>query len=123
MRSGTFSWERNNAMKPDLGYDYNNTDGNVNNYNWPTEYFHNGSEVLNFTNIANHDCYRIYAYAAESRTYAIGTDLVNGVFSGFDLESVTPKYNEAHYSHSREFRSNIVDEKPYWERLKGDCRF
>ncbi len=123
LRKGTFSWERNNAMKPDLGYDYNDTDGNVNNYNWPSEYFHNGSDVLNFNDVANHHCYRIYAYAAESRTFAIGTDLVNGVFSGFDLESVTPKYDEAHYSHSRQFRSNIVDQKPYWERLKGDCRF
>ncbi len=35
----------------------------------------------------------------------------------FNLHSAPLSYNDAHYYHSREFRSNIVDEKAYWSQV------
>lgn len=123
LRRGMFSWERNNAMKPDLNYWYHEVDGVVDTYVWPNEYFFYddllpGFRVLSYPN----DRFEIYSYAAESRSFALGTDGVAG-FALFDLQNVPLPYNEAHYSHSRQLRSNIVDEEAYWRRVVENCGF
>ena len=74
--------------------------------------------MLAFTN----DTHEIFAYAAESRAAALGIQpSING-FTTFNLVAGLLKYTDAHYSHSRQFRSNIIEEKPYWIQLLTDCQ-
>ena len=65
--------------------------------------------------------YRIFAYCAESRSRTLGR-VRYGVagFTGWDLESAM-RYLDDHYSHSREFRSNIAAEWGFWEKVKANC--
>ena len=113
-------------MKPDLSHHYNEGDANVDTYitNLGDRFYYDNYVVpfdertLTFPD----NRFEIYAYAAESRTFAIGTDPVFG-FGMFNLRSAPLSYNDAHYCHSRQFRSNIVDEKPYWAQVMADCGF
>ena len=59
--------------------------------------------------------HRIFAYCAESRSVALGqtTALPAGFTENWDLQGVMGM-DDSHYSHSREFRSNVARESPYW---------
>ncbi len=67
--------------------------------------------------------YEVFSYCAESRVRALGA--IEGVagFQSFNLRSAPLNYNAEHYSHSRQFRSNAIDEYAYWHQLKIDCGF
>jgi len=60
------------------------------------------------------DTHEIFSYAAEARSKALGAQTELTYFSDFDIQSSPLNYDENHYSHSRQFRSNIIDEKTYW---------
>ena len=65
----------------------------------------------------------VFAYCAESRSKALGqAKLGVAGFTGFDLNA-TLKHDKTHYSHSREFRSNVAAEEPFWKRVFVDCGF
>ena len=66
------------------------------------------------------DTYRIFSFCARSRSPALGAvgTAVNGMESEIDLQTIG--FDWQHYSHSKEFRSNIVDEKKYWEKVADD---
>ncbi|MHB8790485.1 MAG: transglutaminase domain-containing protein [Desulfobulbaceae bacterium] len=66
------------------------------------------------------DRYKIFSYIAESRVKAMGTQSILPM-KNHDLHKLNFDYK--HYSHSRQFRSNIVSESPYWEKILGICRF
>ena len=44
-------------------------------------------------------------------------------YTNWDLQSEPLFYDKMHYSHSRQFRSNVVKENPYYEGVFKDCRF
>ncbi|MCP4110291.1 MAG: alpha/beta hydrolase [Desulfobacteraceae bacterium] len=67
------------------------------------------------------DRYEIFAFCAESRSLALGAQ--NGHVDGFDNEidlqdtELGLNYDNHHYSHSKQFRSNIIDERNYWQKV------
>jgi hypothetical protein len=67
--------------------------------------------------------YQIFAYCAESRSKALGKvrSSVTG-FESWDLNA-NMRYNNKRYSHSREFRSNVGMETPFWKNVMEDCGF
>ncbi len=107
-------------VKPGIGYGYN---GNVDSYdesnNNPSQFVKNGNPLaFGYSHDSNgmNDTYEILAYAARARAKPLGT---LPSISGFTHTNLTEfGYNKRHYSHSRQFRSNIVDEKQYWSRVK-----
>ena len=67
------------------------------------------------------DTYEILSYAAEAWGKPLGiVPSANGFTDNVDLNALV-QYNALHYSHSRQFRSNIIDEKQYWEKIKEIC--
>ena len=67
--------------------------------------------------------YNIFAYCAESRVRALGA-VANVIgFASFNLRDPPLNYNSQHYSHSRQFRSNVIDESGYWKQIKIDCGY
>ena len=86
-------------------------------------------ELLDFGDVVNNDRFRIFAYAAEARSFALGTiDPTNEAteirgFGSFALQTMPRPYDRKHYSHSRQLRSSIVDEGAYWARVMADCGF
>ena len=72
--------------------------------------------------------YEIFSFAAESRSRALGAVYASPVFAPVSF-TLTVKgsrdlaedgYSELSYSHSRQFRSNIVDEQYYWRSFVVD---
>lgn len=114
-------WDTNNSMKPGLlvgnNYDYDDTpDGPVfySKSSWPTP-----NLVLPFYEHQN----TIFAYVVRSRTRAIGAETVEVPLFNKHYNLFGWDYDDAHYSHSRQFRSNIVDEWPYWKAVIESCEF
>lgn len=118
-------WEVNNVLKPDgltpylFGYD-----GSEDHYQEGTDQFSRGPidnpyEVLSVTN--QRQRYMIFSYCDESRSRALG-QTANAEFNDWDLQA-NMGYDDQHYSHSREFRSNIADEWDFWFRVFGTCQF
>ena len=66
--------------------------------------------------------YVIFARCAESRSRALGAipESMAGFSTQRDLQGSGMWYDDAHYSHSREFRSNIIDEWQFWTNVKND---
>lgn len=63
------------------------------------------------------DTYAIFSYAAEAWGEPIGSLDMSGIFQdNINLENLLG-YDDNHYSHSRQFRSNIIAEKPYWQKI------
>ena len=95
------------------GYSYV---GSIDEYN--SDYCHFLYQKYTKLNLPE-DSYRIFSYCAESRSNALGAIERNvGNFDEkFLLRSRSLKYDRQHYSHSRQFRSTIVDEKPYWLKV------
>ena len=73
------------------------------------------------------ETYEIFSFAAEARSKALGA-LPAGSVKMFDtrheidLKKTPFSFNATHYSHSRQFRSNIVDEWAYWKQVIDDCQ-
>ncbi len=66
------------------------------------------------------DTYTIFSFCARSRSLALGA--VDTPVDGFTGETNLKNFgfDWQHYSHSRQFRSNIVDERVYWRRVARD---
>ena len=127
----TPGWEYNNKTKPDnsIGYGY---DGDPENY---SQDISNGGFYQDKLLSARRDLifpdhdFEIFSFNAESRTKALGAVLPFGAFLGLssnsentgsrDLENMF-SYDNKLYSHSRQFRSNIIDEQGYWRSLYTD---
>jgi len=125
------SWETNNDYKPDDwgGYYYIDHDSNIDTYNPNTEtpdagdYF--GCTTLSESRflIFSADVLEIFSYAAQARFGPLGVQPTMNAFTTFNLYGSPLNYDEQHYSHSRQFRSNIIDEAAYWQKLFDDCLF
>ncbi|GAB4334213.1 MAG: hypothetical protein Kow0089_03290 [Desulfobulbaceae bacterium] len=138
-------FELNNAYRPEYGMRFVNCDDDVANKNYDIfdanclvagvesgERFVNkylvdgdGYEPVLVTDILDidneMDRYKIFAYIVHSRKRALGTLDANG--GGFqsngnvNLNEAPIALDREHYSHSRQFRSNLVREKFYWGRV------
>lgn len=122
-------WERNNVIKPDgnAGYLFSYT-GSEFYYSEGVDHFFGGPKIEEepLSLAVEGDRYMIFGYAAESRSRALG-QTENGRFSGWNLETPVSLggmgYDRRHYSHSREFRSNIVAEWNFWQKVIEKCEF
>jgi hypothetical protein len=88
------------------------------------------NDTLEFENIDDLQRYKIFSYIAHSRKRALGTQNVTGsgftVANNVNLFEDPPElyeFDDRHYSHSRQFRSNIVNEKWYWKRVMEQSTF
>ena len=117
-------WEICNRMKPDqyVGYNFgyfpsSEPDAPYVDLSDQT-YFNRGTNRLSvYVDIQR---YQIFSYAAQCRSKALGQLNVTG-FAPSDLNYLFG-FNGAHYSHSREFRSDIVRELPFWGRIRDLMR-
>jgi hypothetical protein len=118
-------WAFNTMRKPDnwppylFGYL-----GSLNNYAFGGDIFFYttaGASTVVLNPAIDRDRYMIFAYCAESRVAALG-QVATTQFQNWDLNAAV-LYDDQHYSHSREFRSNVVKETPFWEKVVDDCQF
>ncbi|ABQ27194.1 Ig-like domain-containing protein [Geotalea uraniireducens] len=67
------------------------------------------------------DRYEIFSRIIQSRVKALGATSKTPL-KGFEKSRNLKKfgYDDKHYSHSKEFRSNIVDEQGYWKAIFSD---
>ena len=138
------SWHGNNCLKPDsagllhlfpwwieifvspekdLFYGYS---GKVDEYRQGKDRFYWNNPVMPFDQrilVFPKDRYEIFAFCAESRNRPVGTvtQSILGFDCEFDLIS-NLHYDEQHYSHSKEFRSNIINELDYWKQFLSDIK-
>lgn len=63
------------------------------------------------------DKYKIFAYIAESRVKALGTQIIGTIPSRSNINLENYGFDSKHYSHSKQFRSNIVSERNYWQKV------
>ena len=127
------SWEDNNAMRPNLGYGYY---GDKESYDVSKQYkknfFYKGHRaqsgiVLKFPNISdNHrsdqleDTHTIFSFIVQAWGRPIGTNDKTTCFSKHsNLQEIN--FGGDHYSHSKQFRSNIQTMGRYWEMVFDDC--
>lgn len=123
-------WELNNVLKPDgltpylFGYR-----GSTDRYREGLDQFARGATVDPYEVLSVADArqrYMIFSYCAESRSRALG-QAESSMFAGWHLRLPTQQggmgYDWQHYSHSRQFRSTIADEWPFWSRVFKDCEF
>ncbi len=102
--------------------------GDLNAYAPPTDRFYKdddsigGTRTLSFPN----NRFEIFARCAQSRSRALGAvDVDVTGFTSRDLHIDGDwglHYDEQHYSHSREFRSNIINEWTYWKSVGFDFK-
>jgi hypothetical protein len=109
-------WQLDQQTKPDSDYGYERGGFGAMRGFWRDRGL--GATWLTFPG----DRYEIFAWAAESYSYALGAQWVAGVVSrNIDL-SVDPfNYGQAHKFHSGQFRGTNAARRHYWERLLIDC--
>jgi len=112
-------WRDTNILRPNnlKGFHYSEGDSNLNTY-YPDlgDAFKQNLTKLSLSK--QKERYKIFAQCSESRSLTLGatTGNVNGFSGYFDL-SKNIGYTGQHYSHSREFRSNIIDENQFWAEV------
>ena len=117
----------NNNLKPDGMPPYHfQYSGSTTNYTEGVDEFYRQAVIYVSAHQTLHlmnetERYRIFAYCAESRSRTLGrvTGNVTG-FTEWNLRSAMG-YEDDHYSHSREFRSNIAAERDFWIKVKANC--
>lgn len=117
-------WENNNEMKPDYAYWNTDGDSNVDSYAPASgDRFYFDNVLVPFderTMVIPADRFEIFARIVESRSRALGRESsVSGFGTARNLQNWG--YDAAHYSHSREFRSNVADEWLFWSTFFGDA--
>lgn len=121
---GARAWQLNNELKPDYAYWNTDGDSNIDSYEPASGdrfYFNNALLPFGERTITIPDQrFEAFARILESRSNALGCEpSVAGFGTARDLQNWN--YNNQHYSHSREFRSNIVDESPFWAAVIEDA--
>jgi hypothetical protein len=69
------------------------------------------------------DRYEVFAWAAESYSYALGAQFVNGIVTASGGRNVDLKGPPFHFGklHSAQFDDTNAERKDYWERVLKDC--
>lgn len=119
----TPGWEYNNKTRPDDSIGYNYVYSTVDDYPvslQPGEGFVKSASPVRDLRFPENR-YEIFSFGAESRTKALGAANPPAALAGKSRNLETWEYDDKHYSHSKQFRSNIVDEMPYWKSFALDC--
>jgi len=122
-------WARNNRRKPDDGTGYGfGYGGGLDLYDetaTATNRFYRwwltieGLEISPSTDLRER--YQVFSYDVESRSKALGQASNSGFgYDNFNLGAGPLGYGMAH---SRQFRSNIIEQKPYYDKVMQDCDF
>ncbi len=125
-------WEWDNRLKPDDGSRYAfKYGGATNSYNDSAEmtarfyrdplFGANESFQVGTTNLQQR--YAVFSYCAESWSLALGQATNAAFYGNFSLEESPLGYDAKHYSHSKQFRSNIVEQRKYYETVIQHCGF
>ena len=110
-------WQLDQQTKPNIFYGYNDVGIP------PSVGFHRssvpGAVWLTFPS----DRYEIFSWAAESHSYALGAQFVNGVVTAsggrnVDLNGPPFRYRRLH---SAQFADSNAERRDYWEELLDDC--
>lgn len=122
---GEWAWQLNNEMKPDLNYWNTDTDSNTDSYRPASGDRFSFNNVLMPSDARTltipDDRFEIFARIVESRSRALGREeSVSGFGMTRNLQDLG--YDSSHYSHSREFRSNVATEWPFWSRFFRDAQ-
>jgi hypothetical protein len=116
-------WETGNEMKPDINYWYTEGDANVTSYAPASGDRFYYDSLLPFderTMTIPDDRFETFARIVESRSRTLGREpSVAGFGTARNLKDWG--YNEQHYSHSREFRSNVANEWSFWDTFFQDA--
>lgn len=125
-------WEKNNRGKPDGAWGYCfGYGGSTNFYDETvidTNRFYRWWGYIEGLEITNgvpdlRERYEVFSCNVESRAKALG-QASNSTFSvNFELSGVPLLYNDRRYSHSKQFRSNILAERVYYENIILHCGF
>ncbi|MDB6151992.1 MAG: hypothetical protein JWL90_445 [Chthoniobacteraceae bacterium] len=108
-------WQLNQQLKPDDNYKYDGQLSGVANYD---SFFHLGKHLY-FVD----DTHEIFAWAAESRSYALGGQWVQGIVSeNVDLSVRPIRFARAHKWHSGQFRGTYIERREYWKRMLKDFK-
>ncbi len=113
-------WQLDQQTKPDLDYGYR-YGGLVN----AQGFFRDpglGATWLTFPT----DHHEVFAWAAESHSYALGAQYVAGVVTAshganVDLKGPPFNYGKTIKFHSGQFADTNAQRKDYWERVLNDC--
>jgi pimeloyl-ACP methyl ester carboxylesterase len=120
-------WEINNAHRPDGVYGFSYT-GSVLKYTPESpdfDRFYRRGVTLSYPYHFDFQDQRyvIFSYMAESRSTALGTwDCGKTIINNTSLD-LQFGYDDQHYSHSRQFRSNVLDENAFWKKVRTDFGF
>jgi hypothetical protein len=128
------AWEFNNSTRPDdsIGYYYRGKIDTYPDQPLANEGFVTGHYEFNAVTLIDdfvckralrfpEDHYEIFSYCAESRSKALGAVQAPSGFSPQSKDLFTLfGFDEKAYSHSRQFKSNIVDEMGYWSAFVDD---
>jgi uncharacterized membrane protein len=113
-------WQLDQQTKPDLdyGYAYSGASSSRGFYRDPGY----GATWLTFPT----DRYEIFAWAAESRSYALGAQYVKGVVlashgANVDLKGAPFNYGDTRKFHSAQFADTNAQRRDYWERILDSC--
>ena len=118
----------NNRRKPAAGISYRfRYGGSVDSYNEnapANQRFNRGIPAVGLDIIPEddrRDRYAVFSYAVESRSRALG-QVTNPVFQvRQNLQNPPLDYDNRHYSHSKQFRSNIIAQWRFYELFRTDC--
>lgn len=114
-------WRLNNEFKPARFSHYNYT-GHINAYDsqsgdrfyYDRLFTRHDDRTLIFEN----DRYEIFAFCLPSRSLPLGAEPMSSHGFRYQINlSDNFHYNDQHYSHSREFRSNIINEWFLWKSV------
>ena len=118
--TGPTRWTRNNKLRPDINYWYTEGDDKIDTYkpNKGDRFYYDSllpydERTLSFP-INTHE---IFSYNAEARSKPLGAIKSVTSFTNFNLANAPLNYDAQHYSHSKQFRSNIIDEWAYWAKV------
>jgi alpha-tubulin suppressor-like RCC1 family protein len=109
-------WQLDQQTKPDADYGYEHAGLGASRGFWRDRGF--GATWLTFPT----DRHEIFAWAAESRSYALGAQWVAGaVDRNVDLKGPPFGYGQPHKFHSGQFRGTNMERRHYWEKFLVDC--
>lgn len=100
-----FSWEKDQALKPNIGYGWNPFDG-----------FYQGAAGIRTGPIYTFpaDRFTIFSYCAKAKSVAVGAVITGGVFTGSLNMENTLSFGPEHIYHSAQFRSSLSKRYQYW---------
>ena len=114
-------WQLNQSLKPDQGYHYDNANP-IDPNGLKDQFWESPAQVLSFPN----NRFEIFAFAAESRSFATGQQGATGgmfkIVDSVNLNGPGFEFGDKHRGHSAQFRSTIQKRWTYWTKALDDMK-